>query len=105
MGSQVGVGKQRFEAQARCRADLLRQGIEACRQVPFAIGQGVASRHLPRRLDEYPAMVWLVTKNSPGAAEHAPRPGLAQRSAAAGTACRARVRQCSASKCCQPSKR
>jgi hypothetical protein len=31
--------------------------------VPFALGWDMAIQYLRRRLDEYPAMVWLVTKN------------------------------------------
>ncbi|MBL8737956.1 MAG: proline dehydrogenase family protein [Planctomycetes bacterium] len=67
---KVGAGKDRFEVQMlygvpreRFLADLLRQGIKARLYVPFAIGWGMAIQYLRRRLDEYPAMVWLVTKN------------------------------------------
>jgi proline dehydrogenase len=67
---KTGVGKDRFEIQMlygvprdRFLADLRRQGI-ACRlYVPFALGWDMAIQYLRRRLDEYPAMVWLVTKN------------------------------------------
>lgn len=67
---KVGVGKDRFEVQMlygvpreRFLADLRRQGIVARLYVPFAIGWDMAIQYLRRRLDEYPAMVWLVTKN------------------------------------------
>jgi proline dehydrogenase len=65
-----GAGKDRFEVQMlygvpreRFLADLRRQGITARLYVPFALGWGMAIQYLRRRLDEYPAMVWLVTKN------------------------------------------
>ncbi len=65
-----GVGKDRFEVQMlygvpreRFLADLRRQGITARLYVPFALGWDMAIQYLRRRLDEYPAMVWLVTKN------------------------------------------
>ncbi|MBL8756088.1 MAG: proline dehydrogenase family protein [Planctomycetes bacterium] len=67
---KVGVGKDRFEVQMlygvpreRFLADLRRQGIAARLYVPFALGWDMAIQYLRRRLDEYPAMVWLVTKN------------------------------------------
>lgn len=67
---KVGVGKDRFEVQMlygvpreRFLADLLRQGIKARLYVPFALSWAMAIEYLRRRLDEYPAMVWLVTKN------------------------------------------
>ena len=67
---RAGVGKDRFELQMlygvpreRFLADLLRQGIKARLYVPFALGWDMAIQYLRRRLDEYPAMVWLVTKN------------------------------------------
>jgi len=67
---KTGVGKDRFEVQMlygvpreRFLAELGRQGIKARLYVPFAIGWGMAIQYLRRRLDEYPAMVWLVTKN------------------------------------------
>lgn len=68
--AKAGVGKDRFEVQMlygvpreRFLADLLRQGIKARLYVPFALGWDMAIQYLRRRLDEYPAMVWLVTKN------------------------------------------
>jgi proline dehydrogenase len=67
---KVGVGKDRFEVQMlygvprdRFLADLRRQGVTARLYVPFALGWDMAIQYLRRRLDEYPAMVWLVTKN------------------------------------------
>lgn len=67
---KTGVGKDRFEVQMlygvpreRFLAELGRKGIKARLYVPFAIGWGMAIQYLRRRLDEYPAMVWLVTKN------------------------------------------
>ena len=66
----TGVGKDRFEVQMlygvpreRFLADLRRLGIKARLYVPFAVGWDMAIQYLRRRLDEYPAMVWLVTKN------------------------------------------
>lgn len=67
---RTGVGKDRFEVQMlygvpreRFLADVLRGGITARLYVPFALGWEMAIQYLRRRLDEYPAMVWLVTKN------------------------------------------
>jgi proline dehydrogenase len=67
---KAGVGKDRFEVQMlygvpreRFLADLLRQGIKCRLYVPYALGWDMAIQYLRRRLDEYPAMVWLVTKN------------------------------------------
>lgn len=67
---RTGVGKDRFEVQMlygvprdRFLAELQRAGIAARLYVPFALGWEMAIQYLRRRLDEYPAMVWLVTKN------------------------------------------
>lgn len=67
---RTGAGKDRFEVQMlygvprdRFLADLRRQGIVARLYVPFALSWELAIQYLRRRLDEYPAMVWLVTKN------------------------------------------
>lgn len=67
---KAGVGTDRFEVQMlygvprdRFLADLRRQGIVARLYVPFALSWDLAIQYLRRRLDEYPAMVWLVTKN------------------------------------------
>lgn len=67
---RVGVGCDRYEVQMlygvprdRFLADLHRQGIKARLYVPYALGWDLAIEYLRRRLDEYPAMMWLVTKN------------------------------------------
>jgi proline dehydrogenase len=67
---RAGVGKDRYEVQMlygvpreRFLADLRSQGVTARLYVPFALGWGMAIQYLRRRLDEYPAMVLLVTKN------------------------------------------
>jgi len=67
---RVGVGQDRFEVQMlygvpreRLLRDLVARGIRARLYVPFALGWGLAIEYLRRRLDEYHAMVWLVTKN------------------------------------------
>lgn len=67
---RVGVGPDRYEVQMlygvprdRFLADLGRQGVRCRLYVPFALGWDLAIEYLRRRLDEYPAMMWLVTKN------------------------------------------
>ncbi|MCB9879088.1 MAG: proline dehydrogenase family protein [Planctomycetes bacterium] len=67
---RAGVGADRFEVQMlygvprdRFLADLSRAGIKARLYVPFALGWDMAIEYLRRRLDEYPAMMWLVSKN------------------------------------------
>lgn len=67
---KVGAGKDRYEVQMlygvpreRFLADLRAQGVTARLYVPFALGWAMAIQYLRRRLDEYPAMVFLVTKN------------------------------------------
>jgi proline dehydrogenase len=67
---RVGVGTDRYEVQMlygvprdRFLADLGRQGVRCRLYVPFALGWDLAIEYLRRRLDEYPAMMWLVTKN------------------------------------------
>lgn len=67
---KVGVGLDRFEVQMlygvpreRFLAELRAQGVRCRLYVPFAVGWAMAIQYLRRRLDEYPAMVWLVTKN------------------------------------------
>lgn len=64
------VGPDRFEIQMlygvprdRFLGDLQRNGITCRLYVPFALSWEMAIQYLRRRLDEYPAMVWLVTKN------------------------------------------
>jgi len=67
---RVGVGPDRFEVQMlygvpreRLLREIVGRGIRARLYVPFALGWDMAIEYLRRRLDEYPAMVWLVTKN------------------------------------------
>ena len=67
---KVGATPDQFEIQMlygvprdRFLADMMRQGITARLYVPFALGWDLAIEYLRRRLDEYPAMMWLVTKN------------------------------------------
>ncbi|MCA8977117.1 MAG: proline dehydrogenase family protein [Planctomycetes bacterium] len=67
---RAGVGNDRFEVQMlygvprdRLQRELTAGGIRCRLYVPFALGWGMAIEYLRRRLDEYPAMVWLVTKN------------------------------------------
>jgi proline dehydrogenase len=67
---RVGATPDQFEIQMlygvprdRFLADMMRQGIRARLYVPFALGWDLAIEYLRRRLDEYPAMMWLVTKN------------------------------------------
>lgn len=66
----AGVGTDRFEVQMlygvpreRLLADLRERGVRARLYVPFALSWDMAIQYLRRRLDEYPAMMWLVTKN------------------------------------------
>lgn len=65
-----GAGPDRFEVQMlygvprdKLLADLRKRGIRCRLYVPFANSWGLAVQYLRRRLDEYPAMMWLVTKN------------------------------------------
>lgn len=67
---RCAVGPDRFEVQMlfgvpreRLLGELRQRGIRCRLYVPFAIGWGMAVQYLRRRLDEYPAMMWLVTKN------------------------------------------
>lgn len=67
---RVGASQDQFEIQMlygvprdRFLTDMMRQGIKARLYVPFALGWDLAIEYLRRRLDEYPAMMWLVTKN------------------------------------------
>jgi hypothetical protein len=52
-----GVPRERFLAELRQR------GVRTRLYVPFALGWDLAVEYLRRRLDEYPAMMWLVSKN------------------------------------------
>ncbi len=67
---RAGVGTDRFEIQMlygvpreRLLNSLRERGIKARLYVPFALGWPMAIAYLRRRLDEYPAMMWLVIKN------------------------------------------
>jgi len=67
---RVGAGKDRYEVQMlygvprdRFLADLRSKGVTARLYVPFALGWDMAIQYLRRRLDEFPAMALLVTKN------------------------------------------
>lgn len=67
---RAGAGKDRFEVQMlygvprdRFLGDLTRQGFGVRLYVPFARSWDLAIQYLRRRLDEYPAMMLLVTKN------------------------------------------
>jgi|LakMenEpi03Aug12_release.lakeMendotaPanAssembly.Ray.scaffolds.fasta_scaffold256963_2 proline dehydrogenase len=66
----AGVGPDRFEVQMlygvprdRFLAELRQKGVRARLYVPFALSWEMAIQYLRRRLDEYPAMALLVTKN------------------------------------------
>jgi len=68
--TRAGVGPDRYEVQMlygvprdRFLAELCDQGVKARLYVPFALGWELAIEYLRRRLDEYPAMMWLVSKN------------------------------------------
>lgn len=67
---RCGVGPERFEVQMlygvprdRLLGALRDRGVRVRLYVPFALGWSMAIQYLRRRLDEYPAMMWLVTKN------------------------------------------
>jgi proline dehydrogenase len=66
----AGVGSDRFEVQMLygvprqgLLGELTARGVRARLYVPFACGWDMAISYLRRRLDEYPAMMWLVAKN------------------------------------------
>jgi len=66
----AGAGPDRYEVQMlygvpreRFLAELQKKGVRARLYVPFALGWDMAIQYLRRRLDEYPAMTLLVTKN------------------------------------------
>ena len=68
--AELGVGTDRFEVQmlygvprAKLLGRLVESGVTVRLYVPFAIGWGMAIAYLRRRLDEYPAMAFLVLKN------------------------------------------
>lgn len=67
---RCGVANDRFEVQMlygvprdRLLAELRQRGVRCRLYVPFALSWGMAIQYLRRRLDEYPAMMWYVTKN------------------------------------------
>lgn len=67
---RCGVGKDRFEVQMLygvpregLLGELRRDGVRVRLYVPFALSWSMAIQYLRRRLDEYPAMMFLVTKN------------------------------------------
>lgn len=67
---RCGVGPDRYEIQMlygvpreKLLAELVAGGTKVRLYVPFALGWDMAIQYLRRRLDEYPAMVWLVSKN------------------------------------------
>ena len=66
----AGVGPEQYELQmlfgvprACLLTEMLGRGIPARLYVPFAESWAMAVEYLRRRLDEYPAMMWLVAKN------------------------------------------
>jgi hypothetical protein len=66
----VGASSQRFEVQMlygvpreKLLRDLIGRGIRARLYVPFATSWDQAIAYLRRRLDEYPAMIFLVLRN------------------------------------------
>lgn len=67
---RCGVGPDRYELQMlfgvpreKLLTEVVERGVRARLYVPFALGWDMAIQYLRRRLDEYPAMVWLVSKN------------------------------------------
>jgi proline dehydrogenase len=66
----TGAAADRFEVQMlygvpreRLLSDVRARGVVARLYVPFAIGWPMAIAYLRRRLDEYPAMIFLVLRN------------------------------------------
>ncbi|MCC6672292.1 MAG: proline dehydrogenase family protein [Planctomycetes bacterium] len=64
------AGPERFEVQMlygvpreRFLGELGQRGVRARLYTPFALGWSMAIAYLRRRLDEYPAMIFLVAKN------------------------------------------
>jgi len=67
---RVQAGRDRFEVQMlygvprqALLAELHASGVTTRLYVPFALSWDMAISYLRRRLDEYPAMMWLVAKN------------------------------------------
>ena len=66
----AGVDPSRFEVQMlygvprnKLQSELLERGVRCRLYVPFALGWPMAIAYLRRRLDEYPAMMFLVARN------------------------------------------
>jgi proline dehydrogenase len=66
----TGAGTDRFEVQLlygvprqKLIEELHQQGVTTRLYVPFALGWPMAIAYLRRRLDEYPAMMFLVARN------------------------------------------
>ena len=66
----AGIARDRYEIQMlygvprqKLLAQLVGRGVQVRLYVPFALGWKMAIAYLRRRLDEYPAMAWLVLKN------------------------------------------
>jgi len=66
----VGAATDRFEVQMlygvprdRLLGELVQKGVRARLYVPFALGWDLAIAYLRRRLDEYPAMMFIVLRN------------------------------------------
>jgi proline dehydrogenase len=67
---RAGVGPESFEVQMiygvprrKLLAELGTKGIRCRVYIPFARSWPMAVAYLRRRLDEYPAMMWMVAKN------------------------------------------
>ena len=65
-----GIKRDRYEVQMlygvprqKLLTQLVGRGVRVRLYVPFAMGWKMAIAYLRRRLDEYPAMAWLVLKN------------------------------------------
>lgn len=65
-----GIGQDRFEIQMlygvprlKLLSQVVQRGVCVRLYVPFALSWKMAIAYLRRRLDEYPAMAWLVLKN------------------------------------------
>ncbi|MEO1483691.1 MAG: proline dehydrogenase family protein [Myxococcota bacterium] len=66
----VGASTNQYEVQMLygvprdgVQKELLERGVKTRLYVPFAIGWSMAIAYLRRRLDEYPAMMFVVAKN------------------------------------------
>ena len=66
----AGVGLEDFEVQMiygvprrKLLAELCARGIRCRVYIPYALSWPMAVAYLRRRLDEYPAMMWMVAKN------------------------------------------